>query len=237
MKKISLVSTVLFFIVLGAACTINFPYEAFDDYGGVQVTMQVTPDDADVLLNGKWIGSAYEFSTPRSALRLASRHNELILKKKGYGEEAVDLSSYPSRNITLKIELEAEEPRDAGVIIPRPPTISGGQIVPGTAKADGAKTEPLLPLPAEKPAPGPERTLTSIILTVTPIETAIYIDGKFWGLSPEGGKIENLRLKPGKYVFEAFKPGFAACKIEVVVPKAATFTLAIALQKKNPPIL
>jgi len=226
MKKISLLPAVLFFIGMGVACTINLPYDAFDDVDGVLVMMEIVPDDADVLLNGRLIGSAYEFSTSRSALRLASRHNELSFKKKGFAEEAVDLRTYSSRNITLQIELEAEEPRE-----------TGGHTVSGTAKADEAKTEPLPPLPAEKPAPGPERALTSIILTVTPVETSIYIDGKFWGLAPADGKIENLRLTPGKYVFEAFKPGFAASKKEVVVPKAATFTLAIALQKKNPAIL
>jgi len=219
------------FIGLGAACTINFPYDVQDEIDNVHIVMQITPDDADVLLNGRLIGSAYEFSTPRSALRLASRHNELIFKKKGYEEETADLRSYSSPNITLKIELQAEEPHASGVIIPRPPTISGGTLTPGTAKAAEAKTEPLPPQPAEKPAAGPERPLTTIILTVTPAETAIYIDGKFWGLSPETGKIENLRLHPGKYVFEAFKPGCSAFKKEVVVPKGEQFHLTIAMQK------
>ncbi len=218
--------TILFMIGLGAACTINLPYDMIDDYDGVYVLMKVAPDDADVLLNGRFIGCAYEFSTPRSVLRLASRQNELIFRKKGFSEEAVDLRSYSSRNITLKIDLKtqtAEVGTEAG---------DKGIPVRETDEAYAAKSEiPPPPPAAEKPSAAEERFLSTVVLTVTPAESAIYIDGKFWGLAPVQGKIENLRLQPGKYVFEAFKPGFKVFKKEITVPKQEQFTLAIALQK------
>jgi len=227
MKKISFLLPVLFFISLGAACTINVPYDVMSDYDGVYVIMKIVPDDADVLLNGKLIGTAYEFSTSRSALRLASRLNELVFKKKGYVEEAVDLRSYSSRNITLRINLELQAGKTAAA-----PAAKDTEAKDTEQEAYAAETEtPPPPPPAEKPDAPEERFLTSVLLTVTPAETAIYIDGKFWGLAPEAGKIENLRLKPGKYVFEAFKPGFSSYKKEVAVPKAEKFTLAITLQK------
>ena len=53
-----------------------------DDYDGVRVVLHVVPDDADVLLNGRFIGVAYEFASQGTALRLASRLNELVLKKR-----------------------------------------------------------------------------------------------------------------------------------------------------------
>jgi hypothetical protein len=225
MKKISLLLTVLFFICLGVACTFNVPYDVMDDYDGVYVIMKIMPDDADVLLNGKFIGAAYEFSSSRSALRLASRQNELVFKKKGYVEEPVDLRSYSSRNITLRINLEPQ----TGKTPAKPAAIDTDQ---EDDEAYAAETEtPPPPPPVEKPAAPEERFLTSVLLTVTPAETAIYIDGKFWGLAPEIGKIENLRLKPGKYIFEAFKPGFSTYKKEVTVPKQEKFPLTITLQK------
>jgi len=226
MKKLSFLLPVLFLISLGTACTINLPLDMMDDYDGVHVTMTIVPDDADVLLNGKWIGAAYEFSSARSALRLASRQNELVFKKPGYVEEAVDLRSYSSRNITLKLNLELQGGKTAGA-----PAVKD---IPLQEDDEAYAAETEIPPPAppvEKKDEVEERSLTSVFLTVTPAETAIYIDGKFWGLAPEGGKIENLRLKPGKYVFEAFKPGFRAYKKEVAVAQAEKFTLNIALQK------
>jgi hypothetical protein len=226
MKKISCLLLVLFFISLGSACTINVPYDMMEDYDGVYVIMKVVPDDADVLLNGKFIGAAYEFSQSRSALRLASRQNELVFKKKGYVEEAADLRAYSSRNITLRINLEPRSEKTAAE--------AADENIPDQEEdeAYAAETETPPPPPAANPTADAEHSLTSVLLTVTPAETAIYIDGKFWGLAPEGGKIENLHLKPGKYVIEAFKPGFNVYKKDVAVPKQEKFSLTIALQKQ-----
>lgn len=216
---------ILFFICAFAACTINVPWEVMDDYDGVHVVMRVSPDDANVLLNGRFIGAAYEFASPNSALRLASRENELVFKKKGFREEVVDLRGYSSRNITLKVELASESaPAAAASGTAKPPST-------GEQQAYEAQSEPLPPQPAEKPAAAEERSLTQVTLTVTPEEAVLYIDNRFWGLAPADGKIANLRLKPGKYVFTVFKPGFRIYNKEIIVPKQEKFDLAITLQK------
>ncbi len=87
------------------------------------------------------------------------------------------------------------------------------------------------PLPAEQPEQPAERFQTQVALTVTPEETAVYIDNRFWGLAPAAGKAMFLRLPPGKYAIVAFKPGFRPFSQEVIVPRQETFSLAIALQK------
>ncbi len=92
-------------ILVFAACSIHVPWEVLDDYDGVRVIMRITPDDADVLLNGRFIGAAYEYASAGIALRLASRENELVFRKKGYREKIVDLRAYPNTRITLKYEL------------------------------------------------------------------------------------------------------------------------------------
>jgi hypothetical protein len=225
MKNISFLTAVLFFICAFAACSINVPWDVMDDYDGVHVVMRVSPDDADVLLNGRLIGAAYEFSAAGSALRLASRQNELVFAKKGFREEVVDLRSYSSRHITLKVNLMREDAPDAAESAAAKVSPSGEQ------QAYEAKSEPLPAQPAEKPIAGEERSLTQVTLTAAPEETAIYIDGKFWGLAPAAGKTATLRLPPGKYAFTAFKPGFKIYIKEITVPKQENFELTITLQK------
>jgi len=220
MKNISLLSAVLFLICAFAACSINVPWEVMDDYEGVRVVMRVNPDDADVLLNGRFIGAAYEFSSTGSALRLASRQNELVFAKKGYREEAVDLRSYSSRHITLRVDLESQDT-----------PVAAKSSAPEDPQAYEAKSEPAPAQPAEKPLAPEERSMTQVTLTVSPEETAVYIDGKFWGLAPAEGKTATLRLPPGKYAFTAFKPGFNIYSKEITVPKQEKFSLAITLQK------
>ena len=88
MKNIRFAMMILIFVGACAACTFNVPWETMDDYDGVRVVMHVVPDDADVLLNGRFIGAAYEFASPGSALRLASRLNELVFEEKGFSRKS-----------------------------------------------------------------------------------------------------------------------------------------------------
>ena len=213
-------SVVLILVGALAACSIHVPWEVLDDYDGVRVVMRIVPDDADVLLNGRFIGAAYEYAAAGLALRLASRENELVFRKKGYREKVVDLRSYPSSRITLKFELApasapaAEEPAAPAA---------------DEEQAYEAQSEPLKPQPAEQPAQPAERFLTQVSLTVTPEETAVYIDNRFWGLA--AAKAMFLRLPPGKYTFAAFKPGFTPFSKEIAIPKHEKFDLEITLKK------
>jgi hypothetical protein len=224
MKSLHRLWIILFFLGAIAACSINIPWDVASDYDGVFVILRVSPDDADVLLNGRYIGAAYEFASSVSALRLASRENELAFRKKGFREKVVDLRDYSSRNITVRVELASLE----GLPAPAAPTAPPA---PEDKQAYEASSEPLPPPPAEKPAPAEERDLTQVTLSVTPEETAVYIDGKFWGLAPEKGTSAILRLAAGKYIFSAFHPGFKAFAREVTVPRQEKFSLAIALEK------
>lgn len=213
-----------------AACAIHVPWEVMDDYDGVRVVMNVTPDDADVLLNGRFIGAAYEYADSRVALRLASRENELAFRKKGFRERVVDLRDYPSRRVTLRIDLAPEETRAAGGSLPSPAAPAEPAAAPAEDQAYEAQSEPLPPLPPARPA-DEERFLTEVTLTVTPEETAVYIEGRFWGLAPAAGKVMYLRLPPGKYAVAAFKPGYALFSREIIVPKQEKANLDIALSK------
>lgn len=206
---------------LFAACAIHVPWWMTGDYDGVRVVLDVSPDDADVLLNGRYIGAAYEYAAPASPLRLASRANELAFRKKGFREQVVDLSGYPSRRITVKIELQPDESASAGE----------PAAAPVADRAYEAQSEPLPPLPQEEPAPAPGRFLTEVELALAPEESALYIDGRFWGLAPAQGKTLFLRLPPGTYEFAAFKPGYAPGARKVIVPKQEKFELKIVLEK------
>ena len=69
MKKIFYMA-ILAIILLLPACSFHFPsdWDSEYSYGDYSIVLKVNPDDAHVLLNGKFIGEAYEFSTRASAL-------------------------------------------------------------------------------------------------------------------------------------------------------------------------
>jgi hypothetical protein len=209
-------------MVLLSACTISIPND-FEDYGGFRVVLQVYPEDADVLLNGKFIGAAYEFATARNALTLSTRNHELTLRRDGYVEEMIDLSDYTSHYINLKITLNPERKSDART--PEPRNRDGYQ--PKTEKPRELPPE----TPAEQPAGPPPTALTRIILSGAPADATIYVDGRYWGLFPESGRIDNLRLKPGRYVIEVFSPGYKPLKKELQVAREK-IDLPLILEKQ-----
>jgi hypothetical protein len=215
-----------------SACTFHFPYDYWDwDYSEYRVILKVDPDDAQVLLNGKWIGEAYEFSTNNSALRLSSRSNELVIKKDGYVEEAVDLYEYNTRKIVIRLKLL----KDKDYTGPPKSRKPAKKVTPKEAERKPgykAKTEPEKELPPEPQEESMQEVKPIVvILEIQPEEASIYLNGKFWGIAPRDGKIENLRLKPGKYTLEVAKPGFQDYKKEIEV-KEKKLKILIKLEKK-----
>jgi hypothetical protein len=232
MKNLGYAFLLVSLIVTLSACTFHFPYDYWDwDYSEYRVILKVEPDDAQVLLNGKWIGEAYEFSNNNSALRLSSRNNELVIKKEGYVEEAIDLHEYSTRKIVIRLKLLKDKDY-TGPVKPRTPV---KKVTPKEAERKPgykAETEPELDLPPEPQEESmPEVKPIDVILEIQPQEASIYLNGKFWGIAPREGKIENLRLEPGKYTLEVAKPGYQDYKKEIEV-KEQKLKILIKLEKK-----
>lgn len=213
-------------VLLLAACTLHFPYEWGVEYRDYRVILLVEPENADVLLDGKFIGEAYEFSKEEAALRLHTRNHELIIKKKGYIEEVVELQEYSSNNITVRLKLL----RDRSYYSSQ----EKGEEVEKTVKKEYvAKTEPVKepPVQLEEEEDVKRVEAVNVSLEIAPKESSIYLNGRFWGITPESGRIDNLRLKPGKYTLEVVKPGYKDYKKQLDV-KDKDIKLILKLQKQ-----
>lgn len=228
MKKI-LFYLILIMILSLSFCTFHIPYDLEDSYyspfKSYKIIFLVEPDDANILLNGRVIGEAYEFSTKDSALKLTSRNNEIVIKKEGYVEEAIDLHQYDSRKITVKLQLH----KDKGYHIDKERKIS-------SLKKDKpeyiAKTEPPpKPLKESEKEIKKEFKIVNIILEIQPPESAIYLNGAFWGISPQNGKIENMKVKEGKNIIEVFKPDYKIYRKKINITNQKKVKIIIKLEK------
>jgi uncharacterized membrane-anchored protein len=234
MKKI-VYSGLVVLILIMVGCTFHFPYDDWDvNYSDYRVILLVNPDDADVLLDGKLIGAAYEFSTAAAPLRLHSRSHELVIKKEGYTEEAINLLEYSRSEITIRVKLLKERPyyrspeKENVAEAPKPkPEAPEYKPVP---KVEPMKEPPVTTDDEMEETTGKKVEPVNVTLEIQPKESAIYLNGKFWGISPESGIIKNLRLEPGKYNLEIVKPGFKSAKKELDV-KDQDLKLIIKLEK------
>ncbi len=227
-------------LVSFTACTLHVPYDWEWDSREYEIVLKVDPDDSQVLLNGKLIGYAYEFATWESALRLASRNNQLVIKREGFREEPINLYDFSSHRITIRLKMV--EDRDyAGSVKPRAPRPV--ELTESVEPRDTGTREPGYQPKREQPKQEPPETTTfeepaasaksvNITLEIAPEESSIYLNGRFWGISPKSGIIENLRLKPGEYSLEVVKPGFRTYEKKLVVADQ-NLKLIIKLEKSQ----
>ncbi len=228
MKKIPFYLMLIMILSL-SFCTFHIPYDLEDSYyspfKSYKIIFLVEPDDAKILLNGRVIGEAYEFSTKDSALKLTSKNNEIVIKKEGYVEEAIDLHQYDSRKITVKLQLH----KDKGYDIDKERKISSLK----EEKSEYiAKTEPP-PKPLKEPEKeiNEEFKIVNIILEIQPPESAIYLNGAFWGISPQNGKIENMKVKEGEIIIEVFKPDYKIYRKKINITDQKKVKIIIKLEK------
>jgi hypothetical protein len=146
----------------------------------------------------------------------------LVIKKRGYIEEAVNLYDYSTVDITIRVKLTKDRSSYASSEEPAKDEKPAEYM---------AKTEPVQKPPViEEEEPVTKVDAVNVTLEISPTESSIYLDGRFWGISPPSGKIENLRLKPGKYTLEIVKPGYKALKKTLDVTDK-DIKLSLVLQK------
>jgi len=70
-----------------------------------------------------------------------------------------------------------------------------------------------------------------VTLEVSPAESSIYLDGKFWGIAPEGGVISNFNLQMGEHRIEVMKPGYKTVLKIIKVAGQKELKVTIKLEK------
>lgn len=200
MKKLLLLS--FFSIVFMTGCAIHIPGPYFeDDYFPVTVRLDIDPDDAEVYLDGRLIGEAYEFSSSDTAIRLSSRNHRLAFSKEGYMEMITDLDDYRDRHIMLSLSLR-----------PLP--------TERTQTAESEQATPSLPAKPVEAVEPPETTDRYVlILTVEAPEATIYINDRFWGIVPEGGEIGRIVFNEKEIKIDILKPGFKPWQKKMILSK------------------
>jgi len=229
MKKIFYMA-ILAIILLLPACSFHFPsdWDSEYSYGDYSIVLKVNPDDAHVLLNGKFIGEAYEFSTRASALKIRSKRNELVIKKQGYIEEEIDLDKYNMRRITITMDLEPD-------MVSVKKTVTKGEVAPPSPPPKEEKEYKVvkeMKVPKGEVKSSTPGVFSKVVLEVGPSDSSIYVDGKFWGVAPENGVINNFNLQKGKHRIEVLKPGYKSVLKLINVTGQKEIKVTIKLDKK-----
>jgi PEGA domain len=195
--------------------------------------IQVTPKQAEVYLDGYYVGQVDDFDGVFQRLDVPPGEHELEVYLQGYRPYRQKTLFRPGEGYKFQAALEPLPPGEAGE--PRP-TASGA--APGQNPSQA-------PYP---PPPGPGRTrplpdrdrdrraessgFGTLALRVQPPDAVVEIDGERWD-SPEGGSRLVVQLPAGPHRIEVRKDGFRTYSSTVTIRAGDTETLNVSLSTSD----
>jgi hypothetical protein len=228
-----------------------YPYAYPRYYSGnwASARLEVKPRDAQVYLDGYFVGVVDQFDGVFQRLDLPTGEHELVIYTKGYRPYRQRTLFRPGESYRFKAILE---PLPAGAADEPPPQPSAADASreprdprdpyvrepygrrPGS---DDPNRQPPPPPPGERGRTtpdrpgdrrGPEGGFGTLNIRVQPADATVVIDGERWD-GPEGGSRLAVQLAAGSHRIEVRKDGFKPYASTIQVRPGETQALNISL--------
>jgi hypothetical protein len=211
----------------------GYPYPAYAYRAWSSARLEIKPRDAQVYVDGYFVGVVDEFDGVFQRLDLPAGEHEIAVYMPGYQTYREKTLFRPGEGYHYKAILEPLPPGAAPEPKPQPQARAAA---PADPNAGGA---PYPPPPYDEPGrtqPMPERGVSgagfgTLNLRVQPGDAVVQIDGERWD-SPEGGSRLSVQLAAGSHRIEVSKDGYrpytgtvdirpgAAQAVNIVLPLA-----------------
>ena len=202
-----------------------YPYPAYY-YGRdiAEARLEIKPREAQVFLDGYYMGTVDDFDGTFQRLQLPSGDHEIIVYLRGYRTLHQRSFFRPGQTYHYKAVLEPLAPGAQQEPPPQPPAGSPRRGAPGEPRGyppqGGEPDEPRYypPPPGQgrrAPEPGSEAPsgaqaegFGTLTLRVQPADAVVTIDGERWD-APQGGSRLVVKLPAGPHRVEVTKDGYA----------------------------
>jgi PEGA domain len=190
-----------------------YPYYWYDNTGSVR--LHITPRNAQVYVDGRFVGLVDQFDGSLQRLRVDSGQHEVQVYHEGY--RSLTQKVLFTRGTTLKIEgaLQPLNPGEPAEPKPAPD--------PATPSPDRYERPPAPPSRA-----GEQGEFGTLSVRVNPADAVILIDGEVWE-RPAGDNRFSIDLAEGLHQVEIRKDGHRPYVRSVDVRRGRTFTLNVSL--------
>ena len=209
----------------------QYPYPYY--YGGSYdltgaARLQVSPKQAQVFVDGYYVGLADEFDGTMQRLRVDAGQHEVALYLEGYRTVRTPILFRRDGTVTIRT---AMEPLAAGETSERPTPL---------APRPGYRDDPYAPepqfgaraYPGERmpppPAPDGREDYGTLALRVQPGDAEILIDGQHWDGSDNGSRL-SVQLADGSHHVEVRREGYRPYTANVRIRRGQTESLNISL--------
>jgi hypothetical protein len=210
----------------GAPYWYQYPYPPY--YGGyynydeASARLEVTPKDAQVFVDGYYVGSVDDFDGVFQRLHVRSGEHTLEIYKEGYRtiRERMDFRRGETYKVKFTMEpLGAGEPAAARPVPapdPNPPARD--------ERPDRMRAAPVPPRVAVRGDGG------ALALRVQPEDATVLVDGERWD-APAGREPLVIQLEEGTHQIEVQKEGYRPYTAEIRVRRGETVPLNINLRR------
>ncbi len=217
-------------------------YRYYDNYASVRV--QASPREAQVYVDGYFVGVVDDFDGVLQRLRVPPGGHEITLHLNGFRNASEKIYLQPHSTYRLRTRLE---PLAAGAP-PEPPPPPN----PEAVKSQDYERPAVEPEPARQPdPPGPpsrrwpprqqaeerqaerESRFGTLTIRVQPEDAELLVDGTPWrGATDENGAVA-IQVPAGTHRIEIRREGFASFVTEVDVRAGGITPLNVLLQREN----
>jgi hypothetical protein len=194
------------------------------------VRLEIKPKDAQVYVDGYFVGIVDQFDGVFQRLDLPTGEHEIEVYLKGYRPYRQRTLFRPGESYHFKAILE---PLPAGTPDEPQPHPAANQPDPYSEPRDPRDPyvrDPYRPDPTRQPPPAQvgDRSFGTLNVRVQPGDAIVVIDGERWD-SPEGGSRLSVQLAAGSHRIEVRKDGFKPYSSTVQIRPGESQALNISL--------
>jgi PEGA domain len=215
-----------------------YPYGPFPPYGyyagaydpASSVRVLVTPKEAQVYVDGYFVGLVDDFDGWSQRLRLVPGEHEIAFYLEGYRTVHERLLFRPGASYKLRHRLEKLAPGEPNPPRPEPEPGPARDTPRPPAGEPPAGYHPAAPPEDDSAAPEAE-DFGTLAIRVQPADAVVQIDGERWD-SPLGGSRLQVQLSQGTHRVAITKEGFRPYSTEVQVRAGEVTTLNVSLPEE-----
>ena len=198
------------------------------------IDTDVSPEKAQVFVDGQYVGTADDFDGYPRFLSLDPGEHTITFQAEGHHPATKTLSVTRGALLRFKMSLQkpgkknSHPPKDDPEMIVPPP-----QPLPQNSGEGGAQGAVAVTSAAEgDDHEAPQGQPGTMKLHVVPGDASVYLDGEFIGTGDSLARLHgNLRLDPGRHVVEVARPGFRTAKKDINVRPGSHTPIEMLLQK------
>lgn len=201
-----------------------YPYYGPSDHTWGALDLDVRPEEAQVYLDGDYVGIADNYDGYPRYLWLERGEHRLVFVLNGYETLVRDLNVRAGEIISLKDRL-----------VPGTSTPADEYAPYDASEAEATSPPEATAMPGSERGPSAARDVRAaparLDLRVSPADAAVYLDGRFLGTGDDLNRLHSgLLLDPGEHRIEASRPGYRTSTTTVVAEEGKDASVHIELE-------